>query len=398
MSSTKRGLWEFRDPLVCRILGLALDEREEGKIFKKFELEHDKRFQLTSQRHSALVHACANPCPVSKYVDKILEERFESYRKRVDDLDQTDISRLIEARDGSRDIPLAALIWFAIRHQHQDIDEIEIRVFNAIHAMEHRALRLYDVLSRTLPSGEPESVVDELKESLRLNDKLQKNYQRSEQKREQLKAEMEAIKGDKLSLTLALAEQRQQNESLRNDLARLGGKSSLEQIELLKEENDLLTQEIKTLTEELINAQIERIGNKRVDLSSSSKVITEDESLTADSKGNESDINLPPALNGKGVAFVGGLQTLLPHYQQVVECMGGIFYAHSGKYTQGAREIENLVGKADVVFCPVDINSHHACRHVKKVCKLTGKACCFLRSSSLSMFRRELIEFTRGLN
>ncbi|MCL0036686.1 DUF2325 domain-containing protein, partial [Dehalococcoidia bacterium] len=64
----------------------------------------------------------------------------------------------------------------------------------------------------------------------------------------------------------------------------------------------------------------------------------------------------------------------------------------------GNREIEKLVDKADVVFCPVDFNSHHACRCVKKACKLTGKPCYFLRSSSLSMFRRELVGFARKLN
>ncbi|MCL0049469.1 DUF2325 domain-containing protein [Dehalococcoidia bacterium] len=46
----------------------------------------------------------------------------------------------------------------------------------------------------------------------------------------------------------------------------------------------------------------------------------------------------------------------------------------------------------------MDFNSHHACRCVKKACKLTGKPCYFLRSSSLSMFRRELVGFARKLN
>ncbi|MBT9162678.1 MAG: hypothetical protein DDT27_01240 [Dehalococcoidia bacterium] len=262
--------------------------------------------------------------------------------------------------------------------------------------MEHRALRLYDDLSMTSPDGKPENAVGELKEAHRLNNELQKRYTRSEQKREQLKAEMETIEREKQSLTMTLVEQRQLNERLREDLAKLGGESALAQIESLKEKNDLLAQEIKALTEELVNGQF--VANKRVDLSPRSKVIAEDEGLTADCRRNQRDINLPLALNGKRVAFVGGLETLLPHYRQTVEHLGGIFLAHSGKYTQGKQEIEKLVDKADIVFCPVDINSHHACRHCKRICKLTGKPCYFLRSASLSMFRRELIEFARGSN
>lgn len=49
-------------------------------------------------------------------------------------------------------------------------------------------------------------------------------------------SEIEAIKRDKSSLALALAEQRQLNERLNKDLEKLGGESALEQIETLQKE------------------------------------------------------------------------------------------------------------------------------------------------------------------
>ncbi|MFW0859867.1 MAG: DUF2325 domain-containing protein [Dehalococcoidia bacterium] len=395
----KRRLWEFHSPLICKILGLAFDEMEEGKIVRKLKLKHNEQFPPASEIHGVLVNASTRPNPVSKYLDKMLEERFELYRKRIDGLDQRDITRLIEERGELRDVPLPALVWFALRHQHQEIDRIEARVFSTIHAMEHRALRLYDDLSMTSPDGKPENAVGELKEAHRLNNELQKRYTRSEQKREQLKAEMEAIKQDKSSLALALAEQRQLNGRLGNDLEKLGGESALAQIESLKEEIELLTGEIVTLNEELLKRdQIHSVVNESNEGLAGSKASIEDKPLTIGRIEGEQDITQSPALNGKSVAFVGGLEGLLPHYRQTVEHLGGIFLAHSGKYAQGKQEIEKLVDKADVVFCPVDINSHHACRHCKRICKLTGKPCYFLRSASLSMFRRELIEFARGLN
>ncbi|MBT9162051.1 MAG: hypothetical protein DDT27_00595 [Dehalococcoidia bacterium] len=396
---SKRRLWEFHPPLICRILGLAFDEREEGKIFNKLGLEHNKRLSVASARHGTLVHACVEPNRVSRYLDKTLESMFEPYRRMVQGLGQEDISRLIEERGELKDVPLPALIWLAIRHQHQEIDRIEARVFSTIHVMEHRALRLYDDLSRMLPDGKPENAVGELKATLRLCEELQKRHQRSEQRREQLKAEMEAIKQDKSSLALALAEQRQLSGRLGNDLEKLGGESALAQIESLKEEIELLTGEIVTLNEELLKReQIHSVVNESNEGLAGSKASIEDKPLAIGRIEGEQDITQSPALNGKSVAFVGGLEGLLPHYRQTVEHLGGIFLAHSGKYAQGKQEIEKLVDKADVVFCPVDINSHHACRHCKRICKLTGKPCYFLRSASLSMFRRELIEFARGLN
>lgn len=396
MSAPKRRLWEFSGPLICRILGLAFDEREIGKIINKFGLKHDQRFSAASEMHGALIHACASRNRASKYVDKILGGRFEPYIRRMEGLDQKDVGRLIEEKDGFRDIPLVAMIWFAVRHQHQDIDEIEARVFSEVHVKEHRALRLYDTLSRTAPDGSAENVVEELKQALKSNDELQRKYKRAEQKRGQLRAEIEAIKEDRASLALTLSEQRQLNEKLSKDLEKLGDKSALAQIESLKKEIELLVGEIETLNEELLQAkQLYRVANEP---SPHSKIDIEDEPIAIALPPCEQYIAPSPALNGKRVAFVGGLKTLVPHYRQTVEHLGGIFLAHSGKYTQGKQEIENLVDKADVVFCPVDMNSHHACRHCKKICKLTGKPCCFLRSSSLSMFRKELVNFAKNLN
>ncbi|MCD6145995.1 MAG: DUF2325 domain-containing protein, partial [Methanosarcinales archaeon] len=68
----------------------------------------------------------------------------------------------------------------------------------------------------------------------------------------------------------------------------------------------------------------------------------------------------------------------------------GTFCYHCGRCIQGRKEIETLVDRTDIIFCPVDINSHNACRYVKKACKLRNKPCHFLRSSSISMLIREL--------
>ena len=55
--------------------------------------------------------------------------------------------------------------------------------------------------------------------------------------------------------------------------------------------------------------------------------------------------------------------------------------------------MQRLVDKVDIVFCPVDINSHYACQCIKKACKLRNKPCCFLRKSGLNTFRQALVEF-----
>lgn len=46
-------------------------------------------------------------------------------------------------------------------------------------------------------------------------------------------------------------------------------------------------------------------------------------------------------------------------------------------------QIANLVSRADVVFCPVDVNSHRACLSIKKVCKAQYKSYYRFAGSSL---------------
>ena len=259
MSLAKRRLWEFDGPIICRLLGLSFDEEQLNKVIKKLKSRNGQGSLTLPEKHGVLVQTCDKPNEVSKYVEKVLERQFEPYEKTVEGIDQKDICRFIEGEEGVnglKSVPLPALIWFAVRNQHEDIKEIEPRVFNALHMQEHQSLRLYDALSRELPDGNVENVLQELKSALSSKEDLQKRHHRSERKREQLKLEVEAIKKDTSQGALALAEQKELNEKLKNDLGKLGGQLALAQIESLKSEVELLHQEIQALTQELLHQKL----------------------------------------------------------------------------------------------------------------------------------------------
>ena len=399
MTPSQRKLSEFLGGLICRLVGLTFDERELVKVLRKAGIKLDLgRRPSVAEMHGALAHACTNSDSVSKYVDKLLGERFEPYSKRIEGLDPKAICELIERKSGVKDIPLPALIWFASRNQHQEIREIEARVFNAIHMKEHQALRFYDTLSRMLPDGRAENVLQELEKALKSNEELQRRYKRSEQKKEQLRGEIEAIKKDRSNVALALVEQQQLNETLNKELEKLGGKSAVEQIESLKKEIELLGREIESLTQELLKQGPYRVPDELPERLVCQRDYAEDSPATLGEIDEERDVAPPVTLNGKKVAFVGGIESLVPYYKQIVESLGGVFCDYRRGCPFSKSDVEELVSKADVIFCPVDINSHGACRNVKKVCKLTGKPCCFLRSSGLGMFGRELADFARSAN
>jgi len=371
----ERRLWEFYSPITCRILGLSLSEKEMEKIFKRFDFNGNPSLLALSRMHGQLVQVCTDPNPCSKYVDKILKKRFGLYRKKVNGLSPKDICQIIERGERVDGVPLSALIWFAVRRKDEEIDEIEGRVFAAIHLREHQALRFYDVLSETMPSGSPEAVID-------------------------LKAEIENTRKEKSRIEMAREEKtrelkilREENRKLKEDLEGLKRGTVSEQIKAQKKEIESLKQELKTaelLTRKLArqNQIYEAAGKKLRSPFCRGKDIEPEE-------GERNKQTLSFSLEARKVAFVGGLDSLLPHYRQVVEDLGGVFYSHCGKVSNGRGDLDMLVDKVDAVFCPVNINSHHACLRVKRACKLRNKPCCFLRSSGLNAFKEALVEFAR---
>ena len=85
-------------------------------------------------------------------------------------------------------------------------------------------------------------------------------------------------------------------------------------------------------------------------------------------------------------------------YRQLIEKNGGIFEYHDGHMKGGTKGLENRVRRADVVLCPVNINSHNACSVVKKMVKKHGKSVQMLAGSGLGVVSQALVEYQNGLS
>jgi hypothetical protein len=388
----ERKVWEL-GYIVCRILGLIFDEKELTRIFKKLELNNDCRSLSAARKHGLLVHLCSTENKASRHMDKILKKRFEPYRSRLKEMDQRELCRLIESGEGLDGVPLSVLIWFAVREDNEEIEDIDLRVFDAIHMREHQALRFYDYLSRTLPHYRPEDMVAELEGALNANKTLKTKCERLDSKTKGLRREIEVLEKDNSEADLALMEQRKLNGRLKKELDISGSGLALEQIESRDKEIESLRKEVKHLTmRSMKQDQLHQTAVKPRDYRSGRIKIGADRSEPP-GRTEEEKADPPPSLEGIGVAFVGGKDSLIPHYRETVESFGGVFHSHCGKSSNGKKEMQRLVNKVDIVFCPVDINSHYACQCIKKACKLRNKPCCFLRKSGLNTFRQALVEF-----
>lgn len=91
-------------------------------------------------------------------------------------------------------------------------------------------------------------------------------------------------------------------------------------------------------------------------------------------------------LNGRCIAYVGGRTSLAPPLRKLVAHLDGRFDHHDGGIEQSPASLEDILQRADLVFCPVDCVSHDACQHASTSCRRYGGRFMPLRSASISAF------------
>jgi len=412
MVERKRRIWELQHFTVCRILGLTYNGDVLKELYKGLKLGHEYNGCMGAyEMHQQLIQLCRTQNRHAKRLERLLEKRFAPY-KEVAQLDSEAICRIIEG-DGKMDsnnnnlkeVPLSALIWFAVRNGDGNSGkEIESRIANALHLREHQALRFYDELSR-MSGGKPELVTKELHAALEAREKLQRRCERLEQKRDELIAEREKLRAEKRELVRELEELRRMNEQLQARMHDAEGEATDKELEETKRELSILRKELRRLSRE--NAELLKKSACHHGLKAEQRNIEQGErthtrdcsecnantNANANANANKNKNN---ELRGLRVAYIGGVESMKLCYREIAESFGCLFCYHGGHCMRGKKEIEGIVEKSDVIFCPVDINSHNACRMVKEACKMRNKPCYFLRSSGLSALRKALSGFEPG--
>jgi len=403
MVERKRRIWELQHFTVCRILGLTYNGDVLKELYKDLKLGHEYNGCMGAyEMHQQLIQLCRTQNRHAKRLERLLEKRFAPY-KEVARLDSEAICRIIEGdgkMDGNnnnnlKEVPLSALIWFAVRNGDGNSGkEIESRIANALHLREHQALRFYDELSRR-SGGKPELVTKELHAALEAREKLQRRCERLEQKRDELIAEREKLRAEKRELVHELEELRRMNEQLQARMHEAEGEATDKELEETKRELSILRKELRRLSKE--NAELlKKSKAEQRNIEQDERTHTRDCSKCNANTNANANKNKNNELRGLRVAYIGGVESMKLCYREIAESFGCLFCYHGGHCMRGKKEIEGIVEKSDVIFCPVDINSHNACRMVKEACKMRNKPCYFLRSSGLSALRKALSGFEPG--
>ncbi|PAS97567.1 MAG: hypothetical protein BSR46_13525 [Candidatus Dactylopiibacterium carminicum] len=97
-------------------------------------------------------------------------------------------------------------------------------------------------------------------------------------------------------------------------------------------------------------------------------------------------------LDARHILCVGGAQSSLETYRQLIETAGGRFAHHDGGVDHPLPLLEADLRAADLVICQTGCISHNAYWRVKDHCQRSGKRCVFVDSTGPGSLARGLQE------
>jgi hypothetical protein len=363
-------IWDLQHTTVCKIVGLALDFDHLRKIGRKFHIipkndDIDREFAL----HASIVGMCGKENPVARHVQKTLEKRFAPYVKSLSQKDMNEIGDLIVGGREQSGVPLWAILWeLAVTRFSQD-ERVEAMLFGYIHMLEHKLLKEF----WTRPEGR-----QELEDRQRLEiTELRRDLLELKSERTKLERSNEKLKN---SIIL-------NNPSPGSDVGRVGDTAARDKIGRLKGLLEESREKSRRLEEQCARFQSRAEALTREFVLRESKDSTEVEQ----SMRPTCSFSAACRLEGKRIAMVGGIDGLESHYKQCVEQWGGEFCRHDGRCCRGGRKLEECIRNADLVVCPISVNSHFGAKGVKSVCRKHGIKCCFPDSAGLESFRGTLV-------
>lgn len=371
----KKRLWQLKPSTICKILGTVLDTKDALKLGRKFRLT--KSNDLVDDElafHSALVEHSQTENPISRHVEKLIRKRFELHAHKLSHLSTASIVQTLRTTPETLRAPLWASLWAVATADEGD--KYEAALFGFVHLLEHRLVRehwreLLDQEAGRTTTGiqlEKDNELGRLLlDSQREIDALKKSNSQLQQKLVQYEAfSLRSSPADVaplhsgcgcgcnnkqkiIELKQLLEDERQRSKSFQNEMS-------------------LFRREVEDLMQELAN--LNKCEN------------------SSQCGSTDSPCPISGFLDGMSIAMVGGIESLEKHYRQLIESMGGRFNRHDGYCRGGQDSLEEVISQANLVVCPIEVNSHNAARFAKKICKVKGIPCCFVKSASLASLKR----------
>lgn len=383
-------IWEISGRHHCTIIGTCLSMRELWKLARKARVRFPDDMS-DYDLHGAVVSAASSRDPLGHLIHRMLDRKYRNTLDRSKKIKSVALlAEFWSASLKSGDIP--GPLWAVMSHGMTD-HALREKVFGDVHMLSHLvgASNRADIKQLNAQEDALEALAGELEsEKARTRQAIEDR----DRQIETLKMELAAQTGEvrRAAMLQSRLEQFESGETV----SRLSGRNRElnEELKIQRFEMETAQEAIKNIKRR--NARL--IGEADKANSQISALRAERDSL--ERVLEQKLINLcrqcdrPAAtaanthinLDGARVVYVGGRTSHISHIRQLVEHANGEFHHHDGGLEDSDGRLECVLGRGDVVMCPIDCVSHSACLKAKKYCKHTGKAFIPLRSSGLSSF------------
>ena len=386
----RRRSWMIHSHFKCPVVGTCLSLEEQKRILKKTGrcIKNRTGYEI----HGIFVHSLSNKNKLSKRIDAYLQKKF---KYEISEFSGLDRSLFLDAwKTHFKKGEIAGLLWVSATRVDLKKEDIS-SIFGEIHMQMHLNAGHNLNLRRRLFSQDEENrkLVQRFKDSTRIRKKLKKENENLERDQTELRRQYAFLENENLSIEKELSILRgntgildleTENQQLRDELGNLSGEIGDYQQRL----EDLRGQNNKLLSK--LESQREMNNHLKEELE---EIFTQFSALT------RCDETCPSFdLCRKRILIVGGMNRMESLYRQLIEENGGIFEYHDGHIKGGKKVLENRIRRADIVLCPVNINSHNACSVVKKMGKKHRKSVQMLAGSGLGVISQALSECRESIS
>lgn len=376
---TRKSWLQVSVELRCPIIGFCLTTAEERGILKKAGIPLG---ELTDHdRHRLLVQSAGSDASLARRIQRRLERK---YRQEIKARGTYAESALLDHWEAQlRCGEIGAALWIVATHPSLSREAVD-SVLADTHMLMHR---------------QGELITKELRQAQRLraeNERLSVRLHKAWSRHQEITEALEVSNRARVELEFDLVRLR---KSLKERKCASSYRGQLKEAERQIQTKDVVIERLEGENERL-EAENERLVTEMASVNQLSDVMREEWQAVLRSLRQADDAcDTCPSydLCDRRVLIVGGMNRLRTAYQVLVEDLGGEFQHHDGHaISDGA--LAALVGWADIVLCPVDVNSHGACLGVKRACKKMGKPYDMLRSSGVSTVARALAQFCRPVD
>ncbi len=353
---------------MCSIVGTCLRPPDLNRVIKRHRLRFDDDLR-EHQLHSFFVERAAEDGPISRTMNKILDEKFSRAIKLVgQETDEDRLEALWEELCAKGHV--AAGYWAFMCQSHTPIS-LRNDIFGDVHMLSH------------FMGGHNRQNAKALWRAEQQVQQLSSRLSKARQHAQETIADRDQRIG---ALETELQETREQLTSAYARMARSAISSPAKRSDKGRGQRRLSAARARIRSLEVQNERMRHLLDAVADVEPPANLRATGGSQIAE----QASPDKPPDLAGLQLLYVGGRYHLLPHLRARAEALDASLTHHDGGQQETLKSLDGLVEQADVVFCPIDCISHQACLKAKHLCKRQAKPFVPLRSSSASCFARAI--------